>query len=502
MKLTPQSPLHNLLTSGVKLAQPELLRRIVFLNQFQLIFVIVAPFLGLFYFYVGATPLTYVTIIAGLLGIAVILLLRMTKNPQLMGNIALFILWGLLVLLRWNTGGVSAGGLSLLSWVWNPFVILLAIFMTGYLWGTLWTCLVFVESGLAILLYRTGHVFTNLLPPEIMPIYSLGSYLVGMLVMLLIAFLFEKEKEDARLDNEEKSRMLGDAGRYVENIVERLPLPTFVVDRDHRVVQWNRACQEMTGIPAQETIGKRVWEGFSVSEHGSLADSLLENPQELSETYRDSIVSMTDSGSLAVETTLPNVKGGLKAIIHTAPILDHDGKLRGAIQSIQEVSRGSEGFVNPAAMAEDGMKDFPIYRVDAKGKISSWNKACEQGFGYPLSQMIGNSPLILVSKPYRRDFKDSIVRVFKGESFDGKEWKCYTSEGQPMYVLAKMVPLRALSGKVQECLVINTDITDLRLKMKRLLEIATESREELRSLSDEYKLLKKNIATFIRRKNT
>ena len=49
-----ESLFNNFLTSGIELADPETLRRIKVINLFELAFVIVAPFLGLFYFYVGA----------------------------------------------------------------------------------------------------------------------------------------------------------------------------------------------------------------------------------------------------------------------------------------------------------------------------------------------------------------------------------------------------------------------------------------------------------------
>ncbi|MCK5487610.1 MAG: hypothetical protein KAI86_15440, partial [Desulfobacterales bacterium] len=45
---------NNFLTSGVKAEAPEKIRRIKVLNLFELVFVIAAPLLGLFYYYVGA----------------------------------------------------------------------------------------------------------------------------------------------------------------------------------------------------------------------------------------------------------------------------------------------------------------------------------------------------------------------------------------------------------------------------------------------------------------
>lgn len=498
-----ESQFNNFLTSGVQLADLETLRRIKVLNLFELAFVIVAPFLGLFYFYVGAFLLFYTTIIAGLLGIAVILLLRTTRDLVLTGNLAILILWGLLVIIRWNTGGMSTGGLLVLPWVWNAVLIFLAVFLAGYMWGTIWTCLVFLENAFAVFLFRTGHNFTNLVPHEISQVYSLLSYLIGLLAIFLVAFLFENERDDARKRDKVKSSMLRDSKRYIEDILNKLPIPTFVLDKSHNVVEWNRACQEMTGIAPYEILGKKVWEGFSLDEEGSLADKLLYSPDVFSEKYSESILSKSDTGSFAVETSLPHLKPGFRAIINTAPILDQDGRVKGAIQTIQDISAHNRGSGTGLGFIGDSIKEsaYPVFKIDSKGKISGWNKACKESFGYSSAQMLGHSPLSLVSKPYRRDFKETVVEVFKGESFKGKEWKYYTSEGEPVYVLVKVFPVRALSGRVQECVVISADITDLKLRMEKLDRYAAESKDKLNKLGEEYTLLKRNVASFIRKKN-
>jgi len=48
--------------------------------------------------------------------------------------------------------------------------------------------------------------------------------------------------------------------------------------------------------------------------------------------------------------------------------------------------------------------------------------------------------------------------------------------------------------------VVNTDITSLRLKISQLERDETEAQEQLRRLSDEYELLRKNLASYIRGK--
>jgi len=493
---------NTFLTSGIQAASPEQVRRIKVLNVFELVLAIGAPLLGLFYFRIGASLLFQTCMIAGASAILAILLLRITKRPGFIGNFAVLILWAFLIIIRWHTGSISANGLILLSWVWNGVLILLAVYVTGYMWGAIWACLVFVESGFAVFLFRQGHAFTNLIPADISPVYSLGAYLTGLLAILLFAFLFEKERSDANMREEEKSDVLRHSRLYTENILERSPVPTFVLDNSHRVVQWNRACQELTGIVPQEIIGKRVWEGFHLDKEGSLADKFLDAPDVLPRQFSDSIVSRSESGSFAVETFLPNLKDGLRAIINTAPILGEDGEVKGAIQTIQDIGKGDGNPETRSFLFDGDMEDavYPAFKVDAQGKISGWNTGCERSYGFPASEILGKSPLVLVSKDCRLDFKDAIVRVFKGESVTGKQWAYVARDGKVCYVLVQMYPVRGRSDPVSECMIVNSDMTDLKLKMKKMERYAAESRDKLIKLSGEYDLLKSNIASFIRRK--
>ena len=492
----------NFITGGIKSPDLEIVKKFKTLNTFLLILILLSPCLGLFFFFIGADLLFYTTIIAGLLGVSAIIILRKTKNLIVAGNYAFFVLWASFLIIRWNTGAMTEGGIILLSWIWNAALILMAVFITGYLWGTIWATLIFVETGVAVYLFRSGYKFTNLIPSDITPVYSLGTYLSGLLLILFIAFLYEKEKTDVADREQLKSRALVESKKYIDTIIERSPLPTFVINRGHRVIQWNRACQQMTSVPEEEIIGKEVPTSLHVDKQWSLADIIIEDPDSIVEKFSDSILSKTDSGFFELGLPLPAIKKGIQAIITVAPIFGINGSITGAIETIQDVSNLQGEIYKPYDNHERTVESQsnPIFKIDSKGKISFWNKACEENFGYPSSKMIGGNPLTFVSKSTRRPFRETIVRVFKGESFNEKEWKYYSAQGEPVHVLARVYPLQTIDGESQECVVVNTDITDLTLRMKKLERNAIETKEKLKSVTDEYALLRKNIATYIRKK--
>ncbi|GAG07340.1 unnamed protein product, partial [marine sediment metagenome] len=262
---------------------------------------------------------------------------------------------------------------------------------------------------------------------------------------------------------QKKSQAVRKSKKYIDDILAKSPIPTFILDKNHRVIQWNGACQQMTGVLAEEMLGKEVWEGFSIDDRGSMADIIIDDPDLIEEKYADSIISKQDYGRFELEMFLPKLKGGRRAIITVAPIMDNNEIVRGAIQTIQEIKdlphENGMRKNGPSGLIEESFV-HPTFKIDSRGKISFWNRACEEKFGFPSSQMLGKSPLTFVSKRYRSNFRKMVISVLKGESPIDKEWKYYDSEGKPLYVLANAYPLKASDGEGRECVIVNTNITD------------------------------------------
>jgi PAS domain S-box-containing protein len=324
----------DLLTSGVTLADPQRIRKLRVLNTVHLVVIMGAPFLGLFYFYTGAIVLFYAVVMAGLLTATSLLLLRKTKNLTLMGNYAISILWVLIFLISWNTGGITYEGVLNPSWMLKGCLILLAVFLTGYLYGTIWTLIAFLEVGLIVYLYQIRFQFPQGIPYEVAALYHLATFLLGFLIIVFMAFLFENEREEALTREQVKTQAFQESKKIIDDIFERSPVPTFLIDRNHRVVQWNPACQKMTGLSAGDALGKGVWEGFSVGNGKSLADMVLDNPLLVEEKFADAILSRSEGGCFELDIFLPHLKGGRQALVTASRMTDLSGTVLGAIQSV------------------------------------------------------------------------------------------------------------------------------------------------------------------------
>jgi signal transduction histidine kinase len=130
----------------------------------------------------------------------------------------------------------------------------------------------------------------------------------------------------------------------LRQIVDGSPVPTFVINSKHRVLFWNRACEKITGKAAQEMVStdnhRRVFYGH---ERHTLADLIVEgaDPAQLRAHYGDKHLTRSSliDGACEAEDYFPHLgEEGIWLYFTAAPLLDPNGRIFGAIETLQDVS--------------------------------------------------------------------------------------------------------------------------------------------------------------------
>ncbi|HUW85372.1 MAG TPA: PAS domain S-box protein, partial [Methanoregula sp.] len=132
--------------------------------------------------------------------------------------------------------------------------------------------------------------------------------------------------------------------RQLADIINFLPDATFVIDRQGRVIAWNRAIEEMTGIPAADMVGKNNHE-YAIPFYGIrrpiLIDLIFESDDTISRQY--SGIIHKNGKLLIAETEIPRLKGR-RAVLwgKASPLYGFRGKIIGAIESIRDITERRE----------------------------------------------------------------------------------------------------------------------------------------------------------------
>jgi len=126
------------------------------------------------------------------------------------------------------------------------------------------------------------------------------------------------------------------------NMIQNCAVAIFAIDREHRVIHWNTACEELTGIRAKDILHTRDhWKAFYDHERPCLSDLIVDNDSsKMSDLYTVCGPSVLISRGLHAERWFPQVGGGMRYIIFdAAPIYHHDGELLGAVETLQDISK-------------------------------------------------------------------------------------------------------------------------------------------------------------------
>jgi signal transduction histidine kinase/ActR/RegA family two-component response regulator len=133
---------------------------------------------------------------------------------------------------------------------------------------------------------------------------------------------------------------LRESERRLANIIDFLPDATVVIDKDGRVIAWNRAIEKMTGLKAEEILGKGDYE-YALPFYGESRPILIDianKPDSAIEARYDDI-KREENGSLVGEAYMPSLKGGVAYLLGSASALyDSDGNYWGAIESIRDIT--------------------------------------------------------------------------------------------------------------------------------------------------------------------
>ncbi|AEA46225.1 PAS domain S-box protein [Archaeoglobus veneficus] len=124
----------------------------------------------------------------------------------------------------------------------------------------------------------------------------------------------------------------------LEEILENVPVPTFVIDRNHVVRYWNRACEELTGIRKEEIIGTtNHWKAFFSKPSPLLADIVLDGVENFyrKRKVKKKKIRKVDENTYELELYLPHIG---KWIYFRASLLRSNGEVIGVIETMEDIT--------------------------------------------------------------------------------------------------------------------------------------------------------------------
>ena len=194
---------------------------------------------------------------------------------------------------------------------------------------------------------------------------------------------------------ERKRTTVRELKQRLADIIDFLPDATFAVDIGGKVIAWNRAIEDMTGILKGKMVGKSGY-AYAVPFFGEprpiLIDLVLQDMKEIETKYH---FFRRNEDKLIAETFAPMLNQGKGAYLWgiAGPIYDSGSSIVGAIQSIRDITErkwtedalkeSEEKYRNLVERANDGIT------IIQEGTVRYANPALAQIWGGSFEEIVG-----------------------------------------------------------------------------------------------------------------
>lgn len=268
-----------------------------------------------------------------------------------------------------------------------------------------------------------------------------------------------------RLRRRKRRLLLPAEQDMLARIIDGLSVPTFVINQDHVVTHWNRACEKLTGIRAGRILGTQRHGQYLGDEKGwTLADWILRQVpiQEIQAVYGPSLRPCDLlKDSYEGQRFFPHLGSAGKWLAFTAaPLRDLKGNLAGAIQTLQDITQAKqhEQHLEEALhTVEKLLQRAPVglFVVDRNRTIRRVNSAALQILGKKIEDIVGKPCCGLLCGQNHA----SCPVLHEGHTFEGEHISLIGPEGKPITILKNAFPV-ILEG--QEVLIeAFVDITEI-----------------------------------------
>jgi PAS domain S-box-containing protein len=303
---------------------------------------------------------------------------------------------------------------------------------------------------------------------------------------------------------------LSDSERRLSDIINFLPDATFAIDTEGYVIAWNRAIEEMTGIPAREVIGKGNYEyalAFYDSRRPILIDLVFEPDGKITDYYRN---IRREGNAISAETSLPHPRGEhIDILAKASPLYNRIGEITGAIETIRDVTDRKRSDDELRAVNEqlaasreklqaqydelseserrlreseekyrsvvDNIQDM-FYRSDLAGNIIMASPSCIKKLGYATPEEISHKP-IAETFYYVPEKREELIRIIREKgSVEDFEVQLKRKDGTPLWVSTSSHYYRDDHDTIAGVEGIFRDITE----RKRVEEILRKSEADLK----------------------
>lgn len=376
--------IHNILTSGIQENNPDIVLKIRFINVLTIIGVVGLFIYGISYLRQGNIFIGIFEIVMGVVGILNFIGLRVYKKVEL-GSIIAIVISGTILFILLIDGGIATTGAF-----WVGLFPVLSYYLRGTRSGLVWNAIFLSLIGTLVILQQINIItipYSNVILIQLIlfliflsALIFLYEYMNEKFVWLYKSKTFElktilktveielekreeaekmlREKneslEDTKIatlnileDLEEEKSKLKEEKDKVDTIIQSIGDGVFVLDRNYRIILYNKVCEALTGFSQEEAVGKNYKEilNFHFDDSETINDKFIINcieKGEVTSMSNHTVLIRRDGQKIPVADSASPIRNKLGLVIGCVVVFRDVTKER-------EVDRAKTEFVSLAS---------------------------------------------------------------------------------------------------------------------------------------------------------
>jgi len=290
---------------------------------------------------------------------------------------------------------------------------------------------------------------------------------------LEIADLFDQFTTIIQENAEEENRYLKieredllEVEKEISQIIQGSTVPTFIINNEHIITHWNRACEELAGCKAHDLVGTdRQWVPFRSAKRPTMADVIVGgmSEEEVSKYYGSSWrkSGLINEAYEAEEFFSHLGKEGKWIFFTAAPIKSPDGKIMGAIETLKDITEDKKTHEelelqdkelstlhNKYKKSEEKYRSLfnnnpsPIFIIDRQTlEILDVNHRVEEEYGYIKTELLG-TPFLGIGDTSDETIKEGMESLPESKSILFTKKKHFKKDKTSFFVNVKVVNAR------------------------------------------------------------
>ncbi|MBC2705165.1 PAS domain S-box protein [Desulfobacula sp.] len=275
----------------------------------------------------------------------------------------------------------------------------------------------------------------------------------------------ENAKEENRYLKIEREDLL-EVEKEISQIIQGSMVPTFIINNEHIITHWNRACEELAGCKAHELVGTdRQWVPFRSAKRPTMADVIVGemSEEEVSKYYGSSWrkSGLINEAYEAEEFFSHLGKEGKWIFFTAAPIKSPDGKIMGAIETLKDITEDKKTheelelqdkelstLYNKYKKSEEKYRSLfnnnpsPIFIIDRQTfEILDVNHRVEEEYGYIKTELLG-TPFLGIGDTSDETIKEGMESLPESKSILFTKKKHFKKDKTSFFVNVKVVNAR------------------------------------------------------------